>query len=186
MNVKAQALINAAHYIEGAYGRDVLAEILGACSSGVRDRCATGIAIEWHPLAELTEFLVAMERVVAVPAIGEKVGAAGARANTRGVMLRIAMLLARPENALKRAATMWRQFNDEGQLVLRKADDRFIEVEITGLPATPRIFCDTITGWARELVTSAGGKNATAVHEACRASGGARCLWDVRWSGIVG
>jgi hypothetical protein len=101
-------------------------------------------------------------------------------------MLRIGMLLARPENVMRRAATMWRQFNDTGELLLRKADASSIEVEITGLPATPRIFCDTITGWARELVTSAGGKNASATHVECRANRGARCVWDVRWSGVSG
>jgi hypothetical protein len=184
VNVKAQGLLNASRYIEETYGKEKLAEILAACSPAVRERCATAIAINWHPLDEFTEFLVAIERAVPDASIGEKVGAAGARANTRGVMLRIAMLLARPEHAIRRAASMWRQFNDAGELTLRKADDRSVEVEIKGIPATPRIFCDTVTGWARELVTSAGGRNAAAKHVECRSSRGARCVWNASWSGI--
>jgi hypothetical protein len=185
VNVKAQAMLNAARYIEETYGREVVAGILAGCSPAVRERCAAGIAIEWHPLEELTEFLVAVERALPDRAIGEKLGAAGARANTRGVMIQVAMLLARPENVIRRAARMWRQFNDAGELTLRKASDRAVEVEITGIPQTPRVFCDTVTGWARELVVSAGGRNAAAKHIECRTSRGTRCVWLASWSGIL-
>ncbi len=178
-------MLNAARYVEETYGADALREILAACSPAVRERCATGIAITWIPLEEFIEFLRAVAVKIPDPLIGEKLGAAGARANTRGVMLRIGMLLARPENVLRRAASMWRQFNDEGDLSLGKAEKNSVHIVISGTPRTPRIFCDTVTGWARELVISAGGRNAAATHVECRSSGDARCVWIARWSGIV-
>jgi hypothetical protein len=185
VNVKAQALLNAARWVHDTYGPDTLREILDACSPAVRERCASGIAIEWHPLEELTEFLVVLRRVVPDPNVGEEVGAASARVNSRGVMLRLGMLLARPENVLRRAVTMWRQFNDAGELSLVKADEGGVEIVITGIPRTPRVFCDTITGWARELIVSAGGKNAVAKHVECRSTGAARCVWIARWAGMA-
>jgi hypothetical protein len=183
LNVKAQALLNAARYIEDEYGPEVLAEVLSGCSPAVRERRASAIAINWHPLAEFVEFLVAVTRVFPDPLIGEKIGAAAARANTRGVMLKVGLMLSKPENVLRRAAAMWRQFNDEGEMKLIKGETTGIEVVITGIPRTPRIFCDTVTGWARELVTSAGGKNAAATHTECRADGDSRCVWTAKWTG---
>ena len=186
MNVKAQALLNAARYVEEEYGPDVLAKVLAACSPAVRERQATAIAINWHPLKEFVEFLVAVGRTLPDPLVGEKIGAAAARANTRGVMLRIGLMLSKPESVLRRAASMWRQFNDQGEMTLLKFENKSIEVTITGIPRTPRIFCDTVTGWARELLTSAGGKNAQASHVECRAEGDTRCVWIAKWSGSEG
>ncbi len=185
MNVKAQALLNAAQYIRAQYGDATLEEIVRTCSPQVRERLASGIAINWHPLDEFVEFLRVANRVIADPLLGERVGAAGARANTRGVMLRLTMLLARPELVLRRAATLWRQFNDAGELSLRSFESTAVEVVIEGIPRTPRIFCDTVTGWARELTTSAGGMNASAKHVECRSDGDARCVWVARWSPLL-
>jgi hypothetical protein len=186
LNIKAQALLNAARYVEEEYGADVLRQVLAACSPAVRERVATAIAINWHPLQEFVEFLVALGRVVPDALVGEKVGAAAARANTRGVMLRIGLLLTNPASVLRRGASMWRQFNEQGEMTLLKGDKTSVEVTITGIPRTPRIFCDTVTGWARELVISAGGKNAQATHTECRADGDIRCVWVAKWSGSEG
>jgi hypothetical protein len=186
LNIKAQALLNAARYIEDEYGAEVSAKVLAACSPAVRERVATAIAINWHPLAEFVEYLVAVTRTLPDPLVGEKIGAAAARANTRGVMLRIGLMLSKPESVLRRGASMWRQFNDQGEMTLLKGERTAVEVTITGIPRTPRVFCDTVTGWARELVTSAGGKNALASHTECRADGDVRCVWVAKWSGSEG
>ena len=184
MNVKAQGLLNAARYVQEAHGNDVLAKVLAACGPAVRERCISAIAINWHPLEEFTEFLVATAKIVPDPLVGEKIGAFGARANTRGVMLRLGLMLSNPETVLQRASAMWRRYNDEGSLSLLRGDKNRIEVVIAGIPRTPRIFCDTVTGWARELIVSAGGKGAVASHMECRSLGDARCVWTAKWAGL--
>src|SRR5438105_237316 len=83
VNVKAQALLNGAKCVREKFGEDALEQVLAACSPRVRERCATAIAINWHPQSELCEFLTVADRVLGRGdgKLSEEIGATGARAN---------------------------------------------------------------------------------------------------------
>ena len=93
MNIKAQGLFNAAKWIEKELGQAALRDVLRACSPAVRDRYTTAIVINWHPLEEFVEFLEVAERLLGRGdgKLAEQVGAAGARENLRGAMVRAAV-----------------------------------------------------------------------------------------------
>src|SRR5207244_1409223 len=82
MRVKVQGLLNAARYIEELHGQETLGEIVRACSPEVRETYTTSIAINWHPVEELTELVeVAAVKLGRKPtSLAQDIGAAGARA----------------------------------------------------------------------------------------------------------
>jgi predicted hydrocarbon binding protein len=182
MNVKAQGLLNAAKYVEERYGRDALRDVLRACSPAVRDTYTSSIAINWHPMEELCEFVdVAERKLGGLPGrLAQEIGAAGARANMKGTLLRIAFYFGKPEFMLKRAAALWRQFNDEGTMELVEMSDKLVRLEVRGVPVPNATFCALLTGWCHETAAALGVINISAHHVECLARRGQRCLFEIR------
>jgi hypothetical protein len=186
LQVKAQGLLNAAEWIETEYGREALGEIVRACSPEVRETYISGIAINWHPVEELIEFVERADRMVGRGngQFAEEIGAAGARANIKGTLVRAAVYLAQPEFLFRRVASIWRQFNDEGAMLVHSLDAHTSSLEVTGLKNPNATFCGVLTGWTRELAIALGAQKPIVRHSACRARGDARCVWQIRWAAI--
>jgi hypothetical protein len=182
MNVKAQGLLNAAKWIEEEYGATALTDVIRACPEPVRERYVSAIAINWHPMSELIEFLEAAEKILGRGdgKIAEQIGAAGARANMKGVIIRFAFYVAKPEYLLQRVARLWHQFNDEGEMALLEVTDKLVRVEVAGISTPHWLFCCVLTGWCREVAAAVDMANPHARHVECIARGGKRCIWDVR------
>jgi hypothetical protein len=188
VRVKAQGLLNAAKWIDETYGREGLRDVLHACGPAVRERYTGVIAIDWHPVEELIEFVDAAERTVGrdrgAGRVAEGIGAAGARANMKGTLVRIAVWITRPEALMKRATGLWRQFNDEGNMALLHIDDHVARLELTGIKAPNGLFCAVLTGWCREVGNAVRAVTPVARHVDCPARGDARCVWEVRYARI--
>jgi hypothetical protein len=182
LQIKAQGLLNAAKWIEEQYGASALTEVIRACSEPVRERYVSAIAINWHPMSEFIEFLEVAERVLGRSdgKIAEQIGAAGARANMKGVMVRFAFYVAKPEYLLQRVAGLWHQFNDEGEMKLLEVTDNTVRVEVSGVKTPHWLFCCVLTGWCREVAASVDMTKPHARHVECITRGGARCIWDIK------
>jgi hypothetical protein len=182
VNIKAQGLLNGARWIEEEYGAPTLATVLARCSPAVRDRCASAIAINWHPVEEYVEFLAAAEAVIGKGdgRVAEQIGRASARQNLRGVVVRFALYVAKPDFLLKRLAGLWSQFNDEGGMRLLEFEETNLVMEIFGIAQPNALFCCAFTGWCHEVAVASGISSPVARHTECRAHGGARCIWEVR------
>lgn len=144
----------------------------------------SAIAINWHPLEEYVQLLTEAERVIGTGdgKVAEEIGAASARANMRSAFVRFAVYVSKPDFLMRRLSGIWRQFNDQGELIMHFFEGAELHVELRGVPTRSWFFCCTITGWAREIASSMGLANTTARHVECLARGGQRCLWDVRGS----
>lgn len=184
MNVKAQGLLHGAAWVRQKFGDDALARVAAACSRDVRDRIATAIAINWIPQTELGEFLAACERVLGKEdgSIAEAMGAASARVNLRHMGLRLAFFLANPEFMMRRVAGVWRQFNDEGEMIVRDFAAGSMNAELVGLTRPDWAICCSITGWLHEAGIATGMKGLATKHAQCRARGGSKCVWELRWT----
>jgi hypothetical protein len=182
LQVKAQGLLNSIRWIEDQYGRETRDRVVAACSPGVQERCATAIAINWHPMAELVEMLERAEEHLGNGdgRIAERMGAAAARANLKGVVIRFAFYLAKPQFMLERLAGLWNRFNDKGALAILRVDASEVSFEVSGVPEPHRYFCAMMTGWGNEVATTAGLLAPRATHIECRARGEARCVWRIR------
>ena len=183
MKVKAQAFINATRWVEEKHGRAVLGEIVAACSTAVRERHASALAIEWHPVEELAELLAAIERRVGKGdgKVAEEIGAAGARVNFKGPLVRLAFYVGRPEFLMRRITSLWRQFNDEGEFVIESFADGACDVALRGATLPHALICSTITGWCRELCLAIVSSTPQVRHSSCRARGDRTCRWECRW-----
>ena len=188
MRIKAQGLINAAKWVEAEYGRDALAEVLRACSPAVRDRYTSVIAIDWHPAEEFIEFVRIAEQTLApggTPGrIAEAMGAAGARANMKTTLVRIAAWITRPEALMKRAAGLWRQFNSEGLMELKELGESRARFELGKIAGLDPTFCAVVTGWCREVAHAVGAIKPQARHTTCVWRGEAVCAWEVRFARV--
>jgi predicted hydrocarbon binding protein len=182
VQVKAQGILNAAKYIEERYGQRALSDIVRACSPAVRETYVSSIAINWHPVEELIEMVDTAEKQLGRGGLklAQDIGAAGARANMKGMLLRIAFYWGKPEFLMRRAAGLWRQFNDEGEMELIDMDKHHVRVEVRGIREPNATFCAIIHGWIYETAQALGITNATAHHTECRARGNARCMYEVR------
>jgi hypothetical protein len=186
VQVKAQALLNAARYIETQYGREALSQVVRACSEPVRDRYVSAIAINWHPVEEFVEFIEVADKMLGRGdgKLMEEVGAAGARANMKGIAVRIAFYMAQPDFFFRRVAGLWHQFNDEGEMVTHFIAERSGSIEVVGIKKPNAAFCMTLNGWIREVATALGIQDPVPRHSECRGRGDARCMWDVRWTAL--
>lgn len=188
MRIKAQGLLNATKWIEETHGREGLQQVLRACSPEVRSRYTSVTAIDWHPVEELIELLDQAEKAFGnrqnPGRVCEAIGAAGARANMRGALVRLAIWVSSPEALMKRVAALWSQFNDEGAMSLLSLDDRLTRLEVTGLKAPHILFCSTLTGWTREVCLALHAITPVARHVSCRARGDQKCIWEVRYAGV--
>jgi hypothetical protein len=179
MNVKLQGLLNAVEFVEKRYGQQALAEVLAECGEQVRQRCAVGIAIEWHPMDELVEFLRVADAHLGKGdgGLAVEAGAAAAEKNLRGMFKRAVLWLANAEFLLRRIAALFRQFNEEGEMTVASLQDGIVELEVKGVPQPDYLFCCVLTGWMRQVSISAGRPNARIDHYECRGRGDARCRW---------
>jgi hypothetical protein len=109
-------------------------------------------------------------------------GEAGARASLRGPVLRIVFYLGRPEFLVRKVTSVWRQYNDEGEMHVRSFEANRATFELTGLGETHAIFCALLTGWYRELARAIGIVAPSVRHTQCIARGDGRCLWEIRWA----
>ena len=186
MRIKAQGLLNAAKWVRRQHGDDVLTQILAQASPELRERASTAIAIEWHEAAEFEEFLALAERTIDGPpgSVARALGAAGAEANMSGFMRRAAFYIARPEYALKRVASAWGQFNDEGAMALGSFSAEHARVEVTGVDPPGPLFCEALSGWCEVLSRRVGAKGPRVAHTECRLRGNALCAWRVSFASM--
>jgi hypothetical protein len=154
VNVKAQALLNAAAYVRERYGADGLGQVLAACAPAVRGDGK----------------------------FAEEMGAAGARVNLRKLHLRLAFFLARPEFLMRRVVSLWSNYNDEGEMIMRDFAKDHMIAELVGCSNPNFALCCSITGWFHEGGLSTGLKRVVTTHTECRARGALRCIWQLRWS----
>ncbi len=187
MCTKLHGLLGATRWIEVTYGADALRRVLAACSDGVRQRHATGIGINWHPVAEFVALLGVVEEQLGdgSGSTAQTIGAALARTNTRGALLRQPEFAVRPSFLMERVASLWRQFNDQGAMRVVEIDRHALTIEVEGVGDPAWLHCCTITGWARALLEEVGAREPVVQHGTCRARSGARCVWDVRWASLA-
>jgi len=184
MKVKAQGLHNAAKHIEATFGREALGRVLRACTEPVRETYTSTTAINWHPVEELCELVeVAEVELDRRGTLAQEIGAAGARANMKGTLLRIALYWGKPEYLVQRLVGVWRQYNDEGEMQLLAIGPDRAKIEVKGIQEPRDAFCRILTGWWVEVAIGLGGRFVTATHSSCRALGGNTCLWEL--SGTV-
>ena len=102
----------------------------------------------------------------------------------RGTLVRLAVWMTNEEHVMKRVASLWSTFNDEGEMRLLDVGDTASHIEVLGLKKPNALFGSILTGWAREVAVAIQTKTPIARHPLCRARGDARCVWEIRYASI--
>jgi hypothetical protein len=183
VKVKAQGLLHGAAWLRETFGEGGLQTVLAECSPDVRERVSTAIALNWIPQAELAEFLRVADRTLGVGdgKIAESIGAASARVNLRHMALRLAFFLGRPEFLMRRVAGVWRQYNEEGDMIVHEFTPGRMLAELARVPDPDWFVCCSVSGWMHEAGLATGMKRLFVHHTECRAQDKPRCLWELRW-----
>lgn len=186
MEIKLQGLLNAVDLLAETYGPIALDKILERAGTDVRIQVETGIAINWHAMSEFVTFLRAAEEVVGTGdgRVATLIGAAGARKNVGGTVVKAVFYMGKREFLLRRVAGLWRRYNSEGMMHVREFRDGHVTVEVEGVPEPEWLFCCTLTGWVDEMGRALGTKNPRTRHVECRAHGAERCVWRGRFDGL--
>lgn len=183
MKIKLQAMLNGVAALREQYGAEAVEAVLATCDAHVRERCETGIAIEWHDVEEFCQFLNRAERELGRgdQRISEMIGAAGAETHTRSWFKRAAMSLASPEFIFSKVTSSWRRFNDQGNFEMDELVDGRCLLSLSGVDVADPLFCATITGWAGVMAKRVGWNPARVEHIECRGRADDRCVWRTTW-----
>jgi hypothetical protein len=103
----------------------------------------------------------------------------------KGTLIRLAVWITRYEQMLKRVASLWSNYNDEGAMNLLEVTETVARVEVVGLKRPHPLFCSLLTGWCREVALAIRASTPVARHPECRARGDARCIWEIRYSALA-
>lgn len=183
MNVKLQALLNAAKWVESEYGESALRAVLERCPPEIAARLESGIAIEWIASRDVCRFY---ESIVEVLGRGDRkilkaCGAFSARRNMQSFATRMAAWILTPEFVFRRSEALWRQYNDEGELKLVTFEPGICRIEIARVPTPHWGMCTSLEGWCEELSKAVGWRDVVATHVECRVREDARCLYEIRY-----
>lgn len=186
MDIKLQATLNAVDFLVETYGPFALEEVLEKAGTDVRIHVETGIAINWHPMSHYVAVLHAAEEVVGDGSgrVATLLGAAAAKRNVQGGVIRAVFYLGKPEFLLRRAANLWRRYNKEGMMHVLEFSESQAIVEVVDVPEPDFFFCCTLVGWLDEMAHAIGTRNPKTRHLECRARGAQRCIWRTRFDGI--
>lgn len=64
---------------------------------------------------------------------------------------------------------------------LRHFDEKRVSIELANVPQPHKLLCSSVTGWVQVVAEAVGAAGARSEHTVCRARGGQRCLYEVRW-----
>lgn len=90
-----------------------------------------------------------------------------------------AIRLASPAFLVERAAKVWRQYYDSGELVVVESSDTHVLFELKGFAAPHRGHCDTVLGWSERAAELSGASSVRGAHPTCRARGGRQCVYRI-------
>lgn len=127
-------------------------------------------------------FILAADRILG-RGDGELVKAAAvycARKDLKG-MYRLFMSFTSPHFIIKNAGRVWRQYYDQGNLVLEEVQEKSGRMRLDDYPDIPLQHDLENTAWVEECLRMSGCREPVGRHLQCRARGDRTCTWEFSW-----
>ncbi|HXG31560.1 MAG TPA: hypothetical protein VNK81_07935 [Thermodesulfobacteriota bacterium] len=93
-----------------------------------------------------------------------------------------------PSFLLLGAPSLWRRYFDTGEVRIEVANDskryyRFVLEEIANedMVSGQAVCTHGVTTWIRSVLTTAGSKTATVIHDDCRYKNSPLCVFEISW-----
>lgn len=187
VEIRGSLLLGRLAFVRKRYGEAAAGRVLEALEDrAAAARLSTGVEPGlWYPFDTFVALSEAIDRVCGRGdgALLRPMAAAAADADRalRGptrVLLRIASV----GLLLEKAGTSWRQLYTSGRLVIRRSEERLVEVELADFETPHAVHCESVAGWLERYLAIGGLSDGRVTHTACRARGDAACLFAVAWS----
>lgn len=136
----------------------------------------------WYPFSVMIDISVGIDRLFGKGDLGivEQVGGDVAAADLNGVY-KFFMAMASPQYLMDKAASLWRNYYDSGEMAVIDRGETHAILELRGFDTPHRVHCLAVKGWMMRTLELCGCKNVRGVHRECRALGHARCVFEGRW-----
>src|SRR5262249_11733787 len=116
------------------------------------------------------------------PALAERIGTFAAY-EAQPLLRRLAINLASPPVLVKKAAQLWSNYYSCGSLVCEETGEQSLRLTISDFHDAHPLWCRRLTGYMRELLRRASGRQTRFSEVRCACQGALCCEWTGDWSG---
>jgi hypothetical protein len=185
VQVRGNLLEGRLAFVRKRFGESHIARVLDALEDRAgAARLSTGVEPGlWYPFALFVSLSQAIDRVCGRGdgALYRPMGAAAVDKSLRGAS-RVLLRIASVGLLLEKAGTSWRQLYTSGRLVIRRSEERLVEVELADFETPHAVHCEAVAGWLERYLAVGGFAGGRVDHTACRAHDDAACLFAVAWA----
>lgn len=182
-NVKGTAINGRLQYVLRHHGPQALSDVLGSLGGKTagHDLRHGALKSNWYPMSLFIALTQAIDRIC-----GKGDGAlyrqvAGQTAeDDLSTVYKVFFKFAKPSFIISKAASLWRQYYDTGQLHVT-SQPGFCELELIDFGEPSFVHCESVIGWAMRSIELTGAKNVKGEHVSCRDKGEKRCVLRVTW-----
>ena len=183
--VKGTAISGRLRYAQRRGGDDAVRAVVAAISDAeTREQLADGRALKsaWYPFETLVETTVAIDRLFGKGDLGILIDVGGdvAEADLNSVY-KLFIAVATPQYLIDKAASLWRNYYDTGELVVAAREPQRALIELRNFDTPHRAHCLSVLGWMIRSLQLCGCKDVVGHHETCRAIGHGQCLFEASW-----
>jgi hypothetical protein len=191
--VRGLAVVTTFHYIARHFGESSLDRIVGELG----DEYADALDFDFMLAEQLDARLVfpvrllveLMERVAlrystegGAPALAERIGTFAAY-EAQPLLRRLVINLASPQVLVKKAAQLWSHYYSCGALVCEETGESSLRLTVSDFHDAHPLWCRRLTGYMRELLRRASGRQTRLSEVRCACQGAPCCEWTGDWSG---
>ena len=182
-NVKGSALTSRLLWVRLNHGESGLQRLSADVSEPLRAVAETGaVHARWYPFEMFVELNVAIDRLFGAgdSELIRQLGRYSADANLTTIY-RLFYKVGTVRWILARGPRLWGVHYDAGSLAVRYLGSYEVELEIVDFPSPHRAHCLAVMGWTERSIELSGGIKVKTQEVSCRADGGQRCRFRVRW-----
>jgi hypothetical protein len=182
VNVKGTALVSTVRFLKEAHGETAVKRVFSSLPKQERELAEHGFLVSaWYPI----DLLMGLTRIAKEQLGGDLAKALG-RASADYALTTVYKIFFRvgsPQFIISRAATLYRNYYDEGEMRATVAEKGHAILEVSGfVPPPPIEFCERSLGWFERTLELSGAKEIKLAHDTCMGRGGQVCRFEGWWA----
>jgi hypothetical protein len=181
--VKGSSWIAACEFINRKYGSQAVAKVVEKMDSKDIEILSQPILpITWLDYGTFIRFQVKADKILGLGDYRLMVegGSEFGRASFNGIY-KVFIRILTPSFVLGKAAQLWRQTMDPGELTVFKETAKGVELKLTGFPDMPLHHEMHQGSFIAEIARLTGIKNVKDTHPKCLARGDDHCIFQLKW-----
>ncbi len=184
-HVKGTSISGRLKYVQRYFGDAKLDEVMAGLSdqeAATQIKRSGALRSSWYPLDLLVDLSRTIDKVC-----GHGDGklyrtmAGQVAEDDLSTVYKVFFKLASPGFIIEKAAQVWRQYYDSGEMVVLERQPGHAIMELRDFDSPNAVHCEMAAGWMERSIAMSGGKDVVLEHAPCRGRGGERCRFEARW-----